>query len=130
MHPDDGPPMTNADDPIFSSVDIQLSSVSRLNADVAVGDPVEIQLVESAIHEATQIMMTGLHPMPFVSNLMFTLFAKEIMSKKQKARSLLLRVCVQLVIYPFSQVPIFLSRSALFSRDQVCIEGQFNRISL
>ncbi|KAG0052085.1 spermatogenesis associated protein 5 [Gryganskiella cystojenkinii] len=60
---------------------IQLSSVSRLNAEVAVGDPVDIQLVESAIHEATQIMLTGLHPMPFVSNVMFTLFAKEIMTE-------------------------------------------------
>ncbi|GJJ68372.1 AAA family ATPase [Entomortierella parvispora] len=60
---------------------IQLSSVSRLNADVAVGDPVEIKVVESEIHEATQIMITGLHPMPFVSNTIFTLFAKEIITE-------------------------------------------------
>lgn len=61
-----------------------MSSVSRLNANVAVGDPVEIKVVEGAIHEATQIMITGLHPMPFVSNVMFTLFAKEIMSKLER----------------------------------------------
>ncbi|KAF8931971.1 P-loop containing nucleoside triphosphate hydrolase protein [Dissophora ornata] len=60
---------------------IQLSSVSRLNANVAVGDPVEITLIESAIHEASQISLTAQHPIPFVSNLMFTLFTKEIMTE-------------------------------------------------
>ncbi|KAF9402239.1 spermatogenesis associated protein 5, partial [Podila epigama] len=60
---------------------IQLSSVSRLNANVAVGEPVEITLIETAIHEATQITMTALHPIPFVSNILFTLFAKEIMTE-------------------------------------------------
>ncbi|KAG0036591.1 spermatogenesis associated protein 5 [Podila clonocystis] len=60
---------------------IQLSSVSRLNANVAVGDPVEISLIQTAIHEATQLTLTALHPIPFVSNLLFTLFAKEIMTE-------------------------------------------------
>ncbi|KAG0346558.1 spermatogenesis associated protein 5, partial [Podila minutissima] len=60
---------------------IQLSSVSRLNANVAVGDPVEISLIQTAIHEATQLTMTALHPIPFVSNILFTLFAKEIMTE-------------------------------------------------
>ena len=64
-------------------IDIQLSSVSRLNANVAVGDPVEITLIESAIHEASQISLTAQHPIPFVSNLMFILFTKEIMSTWQ-----------------------------------------------
>ncbi|KAF9359746.1 spermatogenesis associated protein 5 [Mortierella sp. AD094] len=56
-------------------------SVSRLNANVAVGDPVEITRIESAIHEASQISLTALHPIPFVSNLLFTLFTKEIMTE-------------------------------------------------
>ncbi|KAG0094251.1 spermatogenesis associated protein 5 [Podila epicladia] len=60
---------------------IQLSSVSRLNANVAVGDPVEISLIQTAIHEATQLTLTALHPIPFVSNILFTLFAKEIMAE-------------------------------------------------
>ncbi|KAG0206354.1 spermatogenesis associated protein 5 [Mortierella sp. GBA30] len=60
---------------------IQLSSVSRLNANVAVGDPVEIALIETAIHEASQISLTALHPIPFVSNLLFALFTKEIMTE-------------------------------------------------
>ncbi|KAF9326961.1 spermatogenesis associated protein 5 [Podila minutissima] len=63
------------------AADIQLSSVSRLNANVAVGDPVEISLIHTAIHEATQLTMTALHPIPFVSNILFTLFAKEIMTE-------------------------------------------------
>ncbi|KAF9938792.1 spermatogenesis associated protein 5 [Modicella reniformis] len=60
---------------------VQLSSVSRLNANVAVGDPVEITRLESAIHEASQISLTALHPIVFASNLMFTLFTKEIMTE-------------------------------------------------
>ncbi|KAG0371330.1 spermatogenesis associated protein 5 [Gamsiella multidivaricata] len=60
---------------------IQLSSVSRLNANVAVGDPVEISLLDTAIHEASQVSLAALHPIPFVSNLMFTLFTKEIMTE-------------------------------------------------
>ncbi|KAF9375615.1 spermatogenesis associated protein 5 [Podila verticillata] len=60
---------------------IQISSVSRLNANVAVGDPVEISLIQTAIHEATQLTMTALHPIPFVSNILFALFAKEIMTE-------------------------------------------------
>ncbi|KAI1307211.1 spermatogenesis associated protein 5 [Mortierella claussenii] len=60
---------------------IQLSSVSRLNANVAVGDPVEILSIDKAIHEASQISLTALHQIPFVSNLMFTLFTKEIMTE-------------------------------------------------
>ncbi|KAG0376427.1 hypothetical protein BGX24_007775, partial [Mortierella sp. AD032] len=58
---------------------IQLSSVSRLNANVAVGDPVKITLLEEAIHEASQITLTAMHAIPFVSNVMFSLFTKEIM---------------------------------------------------
>ncbi|KAF9899480.1 spermatogenesis associated protein 5 [Linnemannia zychae] len=58
---------------------IQLSSVSRLNANVAVGDPVKITLLEDAIHEAAQITLTAMHAIPFVSNIMFSLFTKEIM---------------------------------------------------
>ncbi|KAF9114603.1 Spermatoproteinsis associated protein 5 [Mortierella sp. AM989] len=64
-----------------SPANIQLSSVSRLNANVAVGDPVEIVRVETAIHEASQVSLTALHPIPFVSNLLFTLFTKEIMTE-------------------------------------------------
>ncbi|KAF9285421.1 spermatogenesis associated protein 5 [Mortierella alpina] len=60
---------------------IQLSSVSRLNANVAVGEPVEIALIETTIHEASQISLAALHPIPFVSNLLFTLFTKEIMNE-------------------------------------------------
>lgn len=60
-------------------VDIQLSSVSRLNANVAVGEPVKIMLLEDAIHEASQITLTAMHAIPFVSNVMFSLFTKEIM---------------------------------------------------
>ncbi|KAG0012958.1 spermatogenesis associated protein 5 [Entomortierella chlamydospora] len=60
---------------------IQLSSVSRLNANVAVGDPVEITRIESPIHEASQISLTALHSIPFVSNILFTLFTKEIMTE-------------------------------------------------
>ncbi|KAI8362937.1 hypothetical protein B0O80DRAFT_2548 [Mortierella sp. GBAus27b] len=60
---------------------VQLSSVSRLNANVAVGDPVEITRLESAVHVASQISLTALHPIAFVSNLMFTLFTKEIMGR-------------------------------------------------
>ncbi|KAF9087620.1 Spermatoproteinsis associated protein 5 [Mortierella sp. AD031] len=60
---------------------IQLSSVSRLNANVAVGDPVKITLLEEAIHEATQITLTAMHTIPFVSNVMFSLFTKEIMAE-------------------------------------------------
>ncbi len=68
--------------PLFlDMIDIQLSSVSRLNANVAVGEPVEIALIETTIHEASQISLAALHPIPFVSNLLFTLFTKEIMSK-------------------------------------------------
>ncbi|KAF9149804.1 Spermatoproteinsis associated protein 5 [Linnemannia schmuckeri] len=59
---------------------IQLSSVSRLNANVAVGEPVKITLLEDAIHEASQITLTAMHAIPFVSNVMFSLFTKEIMS--------------------------------------------------
>jgi len=66
---------------VFCKVDIQLSSVSRLNANVAVGDPVEITKLESAVHEASQITLAALHPIVFASNIMFTLFTKEIMSK-------------------------------------------------
>ncbi|KAF9929344.1 spermatogenesis associated protein 5 [Linnemannia zychae] len=58
---------------------IQLSSVSRLNANVEVGEPVRITLLEEAVHEASQITLTAMHPIPFVSNVMFTLFTKEIM---------------------------------------------------
>ncbi|KAF9544776.1 spermatogenesis associated protein 5 [Mortierella hygrophila] len=58
---------------------IQLSSVSRLNANVAVGEPVKITLLEDAIHEASQITLTAMHAIPFVSNVMFSLFTKEIM---------------------------------------------------
>ncbi|KAF8942484.1 Spermatoproteinsis associated protein 5 [Haplosporangium gracile] len=58
---------------------IQLSSVSRLNANVAVGEPVKITLLEDAIHEASQITLTAMHAVPFVSNVMFILFTKEIM---------------------------------------------------
>ncbi|KAF9271884.1 spermatogenesis associated protein 5, partial [Linnemannia elongata] len=58
---------------------IQLSSVSRLNANVAVGEPVKIMLLEDAIHEASQITLTAMHAIPFVSNVMFSLFTKEIM---------------------------------------------------
>ncbi|OAQ33838.1 AAA-domain-containing protein [Linnemannia elongata AG-77] len=58
---------------------IQLSSVSRLNANVAVGEPVKIMLLEDAIHEASQIILTAMHAIPFVSNVMFSLFTKEIM---------------------------------------------------
>ncbi|KAG0342154.1 spermatogenesis associated protein 5 [Podila horticola] len=71
----------STDEGATSPVYIQLSSVSRLNANVAVGDPVEISLIQTAIHEATQLTMTALHPIPFVSNILFTLFAKEIMSE-------------------------------------------------
>jgi hypothetical protein len=60
-------------------VDIQLSSVSRLNANVVVGEPVKITLLEDAIHEASQITLTAMHTIPFVSNVMFSLFTKEIM---------------------------------------------------
>lgn len=60
-------------------LDIQLSSVSRLNANVAVGEPVKITLLEDAIHEASQITLTAMHAIPFVSNVMFGLFTKEIM---------------------------------------------------
>lgn len=60
-------------------IDIQLSSVSRLNANVAVGEPVKITLLEDAIHEASQITLTAMHAIPFVSNVMFSLFTKEIM---------------------------------------------------
>ncbi|KAF9133968.1 hypothetical protein BGW39_008455 [Mortierella sp. 14UC] len=58
---------------------IQLSSVSRLNANVAVGDPIKITLLEDAIHEASQITLSAMHNIPFVSNVMFSLFTKEIM---------------------------------------------------
>ncbi|KAG9063236.1 spermatogenesis associated protein 5 [Linnemannia hyalina] len=58
---------------------IQLSSVSRLNANVAVGEPVKITLLEDAIHEASRITLTAMHAIPFVSNVMFSLFTKEIM---------------------------------------------------
>ncbi|KAG0284370.1 spermatogenesis associated protein 5 [Linnemannia gamsii] len=58
---------------------IQLSSVSRLNANVAVGEPVKITLLEDAIHEASQITLTAMHAISFVSNVMFILFTKEIM---------------------------------------------------
>ncbi|KAF9355712.1 spermatogenesis associated protein 5 [Mortierella sp. NVP85] len=62
-------------------VESPLSSVSRLNANVAVGDPVEITKLESAVHEASQITLTALHPIVFASNIMFTLFTKEIMTE-------------------------------------------------
>ncbi|KAG0301679.1 spermatogenesis associated protein 5 [Dissophora globulifera] len=60
---------------------VALSSVSRLNANVAVGDPVDIALLKGPIHEASQITLTALHPVPFVSNVLFTLFTKEIMTE-------------------------------------------------
>ncbi|KAF9917294.1 spermatogenesis associated protein 5 [Lobosporangium transversale] len=56
-----------------------MSSVSRLNANIAIGDPVEIELISSPIYEASQITLSALHPIPFVSNPLFTMFTKEIM---------------------------------------------------
>ncbi|KAF9158337.1 Spermatoproteinsis associated protein 5 [Actinomortierella ambigua] len=58
-----------------------LSSVARLNAGVAVGDPVELSKLDCAIHEASQLSLTALHPVAYISNMMFILFTKEIMQE-------------------------------------------------
>ncbi|KAF9578425.1 spermatogenesis associated protein 5, partial [Lunasporangiospora selenospora] len=60
---------------------IQMSSVSRLNASVAIGDPVDITPLETAVIEASQITLTAMHPIPFATNLMFVMFTKEIMAE-------------------------------------------------
>ncbi|KAG0229730.1 spermatogenesis associated protein 5 [Actinomortierella wolfii] len=58
-----------------------LSSVARLNANVAVGDFVDLDKLDCAIHEASQLSLTALHPIVYISNMMFTLFTKEIMQE-------------------------------------------------
>ncbi|KAG0226424.1 spermatogenesis associated protein 5 [Actinomortierella wolfii] len=58
-----------------------LSSIARLNANVAVGDFVDLDKLDCAIHEASQLSLTALHPIAYISNMMFTLFTKEIMQE-------------------------------------------------
>lgn len=105
---------------VSCKIDVQLSSVSRLNANVAVGDPVQITRLESAVHEASQISLAALHPVPFASNLMFTLFTKEIMGK-----------CVNPAL---PQTPVENSNPYSYldriSGNQICAKGQLHRVSV